>query len=250
MKQILIISLSFFISCTGARKAGSGNAASKELSAAETIKRIEAGTLEFERLNANLDLGVETDMFNGSVNAKLRMVRDSAIWLSASKLGFEVGRMLITPDSVFVVERLQKTYVRSSIDELSKMAGFELDFELVQDIMIGKPLLHPINNEVIYFDRDSIQIYPDFDDYKITHTVRNGDFKLVKTTLRDESSKTTVSMDLQDYKDLEGSQIFSYFRKIVIDNENAVAITFKNTELNTEKDLKFSIPSSYSPRKF
>ncbi len=238
------------VSCTGAKKAGKGTSGMKELSAAETIKRVQAGRFSFDRLNADTNLGIKSDMFNGSVSAKIRMVKDSAIWMSASKLGFEVGRVLITQDSVFVIERLQKTFIRESIDEISKLAGVDLDFEMIQDLMIGNPYLHPVDNTVTYFDRDSLQIYPAFDEYRIAHTFTNGNFRLVRTTVRDEATKTAVVMDLDEYNSTSDSQIFAYFRKIVVDNENELSISFKDVELNVEKDIRFSIPSSYSPREF
>lgn len=41
----------------------------------------------------------------------LRMRRDSTVWLSASTMGMEAVRVLLTNDSVFMMNRFEKTYL-------------------------------------------------------------------------------------------------------------------------------------------
>ncbi len=248
VRKILIISVLFVVSCTGAKKAADNEKSSEEFSVAETLKRIEANRIEFKQLNSNIQFDIKSSMFNGGASAKLRMVSDSIIWMSISKLGFEVGRMLITPDSLFAVERIQKTFVSESIDQLANLAGINLDFKAAEDLLAGNALLHPENNLVQYIGRDSVNVTPVFEEFKLSHTLESSNFKLVKSEMRDETSKKNVVMDYSDYQPLLGNQIFSYFRKITVDDENEVSITFKNTELNTEKSTKFAIPSSYTRR--
>ena len=57
--------------------------------------------------------------FNGNqypINAQLRMRKDSVIWISASAfLGIEAARLLLTPDSFKMINRLNSTYISSDI---------------------------------------------------------------------------------------------------------------------------------------
>jgi hypothetical protein len=258
VSRILIISslllLGLFSSCTGSKKAAKKAASGAELSAEEALTRVRGAFLEFESLHSNVELYVKTSMFSGSVNAKLRMVKDSVIWLSATKLGFEVGRVLITKDSVFMVERLQRTYIQESFETLSDMAQFTFDYKFLEDFMIGNPYLHETINEVSYINRDSFTIRPILEQVKIEHTIDNKDYKLLETTVQDDKTKMFGDLEFQDYRALSSNEIFSYFRSIRIysgdDEENAVSIKFINPELNVEKEIKFSIPPSYTPRKF
>lgn len=257
MSRIIIIStlclLGFLSSCTGSKKAGKKAESGAELSAEEALRRVRGTFLEFESLNSNVELYLKTSMFSGSVNAKIRMVKDSVIWLSATKLGFEVGRVLITKDSVFVVERLQRTYIKESFEALSDMAEFTFDYKFLEDFMMGSPYLHESANEVTYINRDSFKVKPILDQLKIEHTIDNNNYKLLETTVQDDKTKMFGTLEFQDYRPLSGNEFFSYFRNINIysgdDEENAVSIKFINPELNIEKAIQFSIPPSYTPRK-
>lgn len=257
VKQILIISSIFFLllgSCTGAKKIVDEKETNAELSAEESLRKVRATFLDFQTLNSNTDLYVNSSMFTGSIGAKLRIVKDSVIWMSASKFGFEVARVLITKDSVFMVERVQKTYIRESIEALSELAGVSVGYDVLQDFLVGNPYLDEGSNEVAYYTGDTLSIKPAFNEIDIKHLVDKNDFKLLQTTVRDDKSKMDAGMGFEDYRALEDEQIFSYFRNITLDNgvdePTTASIKFNNPELNIEKAIKFSIPDSYTPRKF
>ena len=55
------------------------------------------------------------------VNATIRMHKDSLIWASVNAvLGIEAMRLLITKDSVFLLDKLNKTYTTRSVDYLQE----------------------------------------------------------------------------------------------------------------------------------
>lgn len=252
-RLILIISVICCISCTGGKNIVDKKNV-EELSEEATIRKVKSTFLTFDHFNSNADLFIKSDMFSGSVNAKFRMIRDSVVWISASKLGFEVGRILITQDSVFLMERLQKTYIKSSFDELSELAGLSLDFNFVQDFLMGNPYLSEVQNEVKYFESDSLLIEPSLNELKILHKMDLSNFKLQSTMVRDDETKMDAVMSYGDYNEIGQDQLFSYFRNIVLDDgsgeKNEISIKFNNPEINVEKEIRFSIPSSYSPREF
>ena len=51
---------------------------------------------------------------------KVRILRDSIVWVQIQKFGFEVGRMLVTPDSAFFINRLERSYSIYSITDFFK----------------------------------------------------------------------------------------------------------------------------------
>ncbi|GLR18531.1 DUF4292 domain-containing protein [Portibacter lacus] len=252
-RLILIISVIFCISCTGGKKIVD-NKNVEELSEEATIRKVKSTFVTFDHFNSNADLFIKTEMFTGSVNAKFRMIKDSVIWIAANKLGFEVGRVLITQDSVFMMERLQRTYVKASFDELSEMAGMQLDFNFVQDFLMGNPYLGETSNEVTYFASDSLLIKPALYDLKIAHNIDLSNYKLTSTSIRDDETKMDATLHYSDYKEIEENQLFSYIRDILLDDGSSekreISIKFNNPEINVEKNIKFSIPDTYTAREF
>lgn len=78
-----------------------------------------------------------------NTNADLRIVQDSAIWLSLrASVGVEGLRALLTRDSIFVYNRLEDSRIAWSMDSLARRTGVPLDYAMIQDLLIGNlPLL-------------------------------------------------------------------------------------------------------------
>ena len=71
-----------------------------------------------------------------SFPASIHIKKDSAIWISVA-IGLEAARGIITQDSIMFLDRLHRTYYKFSFVELSKQFNFDLNFKLVQAIIIG-----------------------------------------------------------------------------------------------------------------
>ena len=251
---VLGLGLLFLSSCLGKKKIIETDDYVSEMNAASALKSIVDQSINFETFSANANLNIDSPAFSGSASSKFRIVKDSVIWISVSKFGFEAGRALITKDSVFAMERIQKTYIKTSISELSEKAGLELSYSFIEDFLIGNPYLDQIDNQVSFTDSDSLHVMPNLGEYLIDHIFLSSDYKLRKTTIADNKNDVTAELSYDDYKALDAEQFFSYLRDIIIDSKleppTSVSINFSNPEINVEKAIKFSIPDSYSPRSF
>lgn len=75
-----------------------------------------------------------------SSSIQLRMVRDEAIFISLRPLlGIEVGKLLITADSVYAVDKVHKRYVAEQVSVLT--SGIPVTVSDVQDIFLGRPFI-------------------------------------------------------------------------------------------------------------
>ena len=71
---------------------------------------------------------------------QVRMLRDEAIYISLRPLlGIEVGKLLITGDSVIAVDKVHKRYVAEKVSLLT--AGIPVTVSDVQDIFLGRPFI-------------------------------------------------------------------------------------------------------------
>lgn len=77
---------------------------------------------------------------NFSSSIQVRMVRDEAIYISLRPLlGIEVGKLLITADSLYAVDKVHKRYVAEKVSLLT--AGIPVTVSDVQDIFSGRPFI-------------------------------------------------------------------------------------------------------------
>lgn len=76
-----------------------------------------------------------------SFKAHVRMVRDSAIWISITPaLGIEVARAIITPDSLKFLDKVHDRYWAGDTAQAKARFGVQHSLALLQDALIGQPI--------------------------------------------------------------------------------------------------------------
>jgi len=105
----------------------------------------------FEWLTANLDIEAEVNGTSQDLKGQLRMRRDSIVWLSVTAtMGMEVLRAKISNDSVWIVNRLEKTYLTEPLDTVSAQLGMPLSLPLVQTLLLdNNEGLPPVENQTV-----------------------------------------------------------------------------------------------------
>lgn len=95
---------------------------------------------------------------NPHVSGTLRIKRGEVIQLSiAPLLGIEVARLEISPKRVLVVDRLNKRYVETSFETLSRLANMELDFHILQSLVLNELFL-PGKTQLAVEDAENFRI--------------------------------------------------------------------------------------------
>ncbi len=85
---------------------------------------------------AKANVSVNQEQYDATVH--LRIIRDEAIWVSVTALmGIEVARMKITPDSVLLMNRLQRSFLRKPFTYLVQYMGESTRFRDLQDLVTG-----------------------------------------------------------------------------------------------------------------
>ena len=103
------------------------------------LERAQAAQPTFDQLSLRGDL--ETNMTGTNVRAKyvMRIKRDSLLWMSVTGYGIEAVRLLATPDSVKVLNRLERKYEVYSFQEFAAKIKTPLTFKMLQSAMLGSP---------------------------------------------------------------------------------------------------------------
>lgn len=78
---------------------------------------------------------------NASVT--FRMKKDSAIWMSASMMGLEVLRGIISTEGVRILDRVGKVYTEANYRDLAGRLGFPLDYQLLQGFFLADIPIYP-----------------------------------------------------------------------------------------------------------
>ena len=106
----------------------------------------------FEWMTSNINIVAEGNgMSFDDLSGQIRMRNDSLVWLSVTAtMGIEVLRAKVSNDSVWVINRLEKTYLAELLDSLSTQLGMPLSLPLIQTLLLdnneGQP---PVENQTV-----------------------------------------------------------------------------------------------------
>lgn len=106
----------------------------------------------FEWMTSNLSIQAEGfGMSFNDLSGQLRMRKDSLIWLSVTAImDVEVMRAKITTDSIWVVNRLDKTYLAEPLDTVSEQLGIPLNLSILQTMLLNNNEgLPPVENQTV-----------------------------------------------------------------------------------------------------
>ncbi|MFM8710814.1 MAG: DUF4292 domain-containing protein, partial [Sphingomonadales bacterium] len=108
----------------------------------ENYQQLLSKRINYTTFNAKMDVDYEEgDGKKLSVNAQLRIYKDSVIWASLTALlGIEGLRAYITRDSVKLLDKQNKIYIARSVAYLREITALPLDLYSLQELLIGNPV--------------------------------------------------------------------------------------------------------------
>ncbi len=184
-------------------------------------------------------------------NAFVRIQKDSAIWVSISAmLGLEAFRVLITPDSVKIINRLDNYYQVHTTDYIREITQLPADFYVLQDILVGNPLFIDTTNVLFYKETAQHVAVSTLGAYfKHLLTLRKEDFAITHSKLDDTDviRNRTADFSFESIATVQ-DRLFSHNRKIVITEKNRIDIVldYKQAEFDKSLNFPFNIPRHYT----
>ena len=182
--------------------------------------------------------------------ANVRIIKDSAIWISltATFLNFEVYRMLITKDSVILINKQDKEVQFRSLDYLQDVTEIPFDYTTLQDLLVGNPIF--MDSSVVSYKKldDKILVSTVGKYFKNLLTLSSDNFTLLHSKLDDVdvTRNRTADITYSDFANSNGIQ-FSTYREITVSEKNKldIRLNFKQYDFNKELSVSFNIPKNY-----
>jgi hypothetical protein len=214
----------------------------------DTIRK---NTIEFQTFSAKIKVdfegsdGKKTPPFNAFV----RLKKDSILWVNINAaLGFDAFRVLITPDSVKVINKLNRTVQLRSVGYLQELSKIPMTFSDLQNLLVGNPIFLDSNIHSYKKDDKSISLISLGILFKHLLTVNKDDFSLQHSKLDDVDAirARTAYLSYGDYQSKNGFH-FSTHRKITVSEKSKLDIEmeFKQFDFNVDLSFPFTIPKNY-----
>jgi len=217
---------------------------------AQALEGLKSNALNFETFTAKVNIEYSgSDGKKYDVNANVRMLKDSAIWVSANAvLGIEAFRALITKDSVKILDKLNKTYTARSVDYLQEVTSLPLNLTNLQQLLIGNAVF--LDSNIVSYNRapGTITLLSVGPYFKNGVTINAEDKTLQRSKLDDADlvRNRTADLGYWGYENKKGP-LFSTRRSISITEKKNlnIQLDFKQYDFNGEVSFPFSIPKNY-----
>jgi hypothetical protein len=208
---------------------------------------------DFKYLNTRSKITYENGSQQMSSPTNIRIRKDSLIWFSVTPvLGIEAARGMVTRDSLFLINKLQKEYHAYSFAELSQKLNVVVDFDILQSALLGDPIQPISQNNRIRRTENEIIVLQQQQGVDIINYFSNATLKLIKVILQEPNSPNNLLLQYADFQN-HGPNILPYSSTITAQYQEkqemkATVVAFQHNKAefsDTALSFPFSIPDRY-----
>jgi hypothetical protein len=216
----------------------------------QLLQKVTQNRINYTSFSCNVKVDYEDGEGKGrDFNAFIRMQKDSVIWIRINvALGFEGFRVLITPDSVKLINKLDKVIQLRSLDYLQEVTQIPFDFSTLQDLLIGNPVY--LDSSIVSYSKNDndISLLAVGEIFKHLITLSNSDYTILHSKLDDADVVRNRTCDLtyDDYETKNNIR-FSTNRRITLAEKSKldIRLNFKQYSFNETLTFPFTFPKNY-----
>jgi hypothetical protein len=222
----------------------------------QTLGQLAANRLDFQSFSGRMKVHYEGgDGKDYELIAFVRIKKDSLIWMSINAVvgpvNIEAFRVLITRDSVKILDKQKKIARFRSVSYLQEEVHLPVNFSTLQDLLIGNPIFLD-TSRILYYKKEQVglslfsagMIFSNYLTLNSDNTPRHS-----KMDDTDPMRVRTCDLTFGDYEQRDGMR-FSTYRKISVAEKSKVDIEvgYKQYKFNEPLSLSFSVPKNYKRR--
>lgn len=244
---ISLLMIVLVVGCKSAKSVIASGEASERLSAKQVIKQHQKNETNFKTLQAKVKIDIIQNQKEQGSTFNMRIEKNKVIWLSA-KLG--LARMMITPERVRFYNKLDNEYFDGDYKLLSDFVGVDLDFNKVQNILLGQAIYDLKDSpHKVSINDNSYALQPKDQNVllELFYLINPSHFKMDSLKLFQQLKQRMLQVDYSSYQEVKKQILPQNIRIVAVEASDEVAINmeFKSVSLNEEVRFPFKIPSGY-----
>jgi len=239
----------------------------KEQGSVYLFNKLKDNELKYKSFKASFSAEYEKNKKKISFSGLIRINKDSLIWcLISPVLNIEAARVVISPDSIKILNKMEGTYMIQDFDYINEMINRGLDFDMLQSLIIG--------NDFSVYDNSEFKAGIDKHEYRLSTQNRHRLRKLSKVadTLTDvipfqqiylnptnfkistviikeiNNNNRTFQAYYKNYVEVNKQLVPQSVEFNVNDGLNRIHITIKYSkiQIDTDQNYLFNIPAKYT----
>lgn len=231
------------------KPADDGNSMTTVSEAQRVMRQMIEAQNSVDWLDARARVRIESPAMTVGGTAFIRLKKDEWVWISVKKFGFEAARAMVTPDSVYLINRLENSYTIEPLSYIEEKYKMPARFDLLQQVIIGNP---------IFFDRDlevetapeQFHLFGQSSRWKSDYYIDQEAYTLERMKLEEVGSQRLLDVELSDFKPVGLKNDFSHERVVTIEapgtGNSRVELSINRLSLNEPVEPVFEIPERFS----
>lgn len=214
------------------------------------LNAIKAAQITFKTFSGKARAKLNINGDSNDVTLNIRIKSDQKIWVSITAIaGIEVARVLITPDSILLINRLQNIYLKKPFSYVNKFAGSQANYKTLESLMIGNAIPELVNeNSDLHMENGVTVLSGTFSDF-VFRMMLGADLKPNQTSLDNQSASQSLQIANSAFIQAGNKVIPSEIdlSSMVKDKKILVNLHYVKYDFDQPLDFPFSIPSRYRP---
>jgi Domain of unknown function (DUF4292) len=205
--------------------------------------------VDFETCKIKSKVTFNSSKLRQTVPVTIHVKKDSIIWMSVSLL-LEVARINITPDTIQILDKLNRKYYSTSFKSLSKMFEFDVDFQILQSALLGNMPIKT-NDEDLYFDEvKNFRLSQKRKNVTFENKFDKDDMKLFLVEAKDSVSRAQMDLSFKNYVRESDYFVPNLIQLLFISGQNGdrTNIDFEHSKFDfLDRNLRFpfNVPKGY-----
>ncbi len=229
------------------------------IAVSETLSAMQESQASFDFFASRFSGTANVNNTHYDISGTIRIKKDSAIYLSLSPfLGIEIARMLITPEEVLFLNRLEGTYYQGDMDRLNRMFNTNLDFYMLQAILVGNDFAHFTSDRFSVSRDEDRLLLRNPERYPITDAALGLPFQqniwldqdsylIRENLLYEPRTQRSIRARYDRHNQIEQQEVPGEVTLVITDPGNRVELSmrYRRTSINEPQSMEISIPERY-----
>lgn len=216
----------------------------------ETIAAINASQLNFETfaVRAKADLAIDNN--KNDVTMHIRIKKDEAIWISVTALaGLEVGRALITPDSIKIINRIQSEYIKKPFSYIHQFTNKQINFKTVQALFTGNAISELFTEDAQITSSPGLNVSGTSGLLSFLMVFMDTK-KVSQLQLKDINAGQELKVSYSDFTAINGKQVPQTVNIIskAAKKQIAVDLKYNKIDIDAPVDMPFNVSKRFTVR--
>ncbi|MGZ0015502.1 DUF4292 domain-containing protein [Yeosuana sp. AK3] len=248
-KRLLFLAfLSILVfSCKSTKNLGSGKS-NLGLSTKQLIKENSKNEAAFKTLTARVKIDVSQGDKSNKYTVNFRLEKDKKLLLMSTPI--TLVKALITPEKVSFYNKLDNTYFEGDFSYLSQLLGTEIDFQKLQNLILGEALFSLKNESFnLSVNEDDYVLQPKKQHplFELFYIISSSHFKLTSQQISQPQERRHLQIDYKSYQEVDKQILPENIKIMAVEEaeELVLEMTFKAVSLNEDLRFPFKIPSGF-----